>query len=1027
MKKTFKGMLALAFCVVTVFATMIFASAISAPKAKVKSLTYNTVTISWAEVKGADGGYEIQRSTSSKSGYKAIATVKKGTTSYKDSKLTTGKTYYYRVRAIDKTLFGKKYSSASSTVKAKPVPAKVTGLKASTTYNSVKLTWSKVSGASGYEVQVYSKKKWKSLKTTSKNTLTITKLKLGTTYQYRVRAYTKKKIYGSTSSSIKATPSLKAPSSFVLKGVTSSSLTLSWSAVDGAKGYEVYNATTKKWTDTKTKRTLTVKKLKAGTKYSFLVRAYSGKYDGTKTKTLSFYTTPSAPTGLKLSKATTSSLDVSWSKVTGAAGYQVQYSTDKKKWTNLSGTSKTTNTIKSLSSGKAYYVRVRAYVKNSNVKDISATSYGSYSSTLTTYTNVTAPKTITLTGVTTSSLNVSWSSVTGATAYEYYHPISKKWVSTKTSRSASITGLNAGTKYGIKVRATGSNKATAESSTFYFITTPAAPEGLNNGLIIGGVIISNSTTDSVTVSWKSIASATAYQVQYSANDGASWTSLPDTTSTSVTLSKLAADKVYKVRVRASVKNSNVSDSISAITYGAYATVDAKTLKTTTPTATITTTSESTSVIRVSWNEVAGAKGYVIERYNGSTDKWLVYDFTRSNWYNYNEIDEDNQISTTSTTMLDAGSQRRSELYRVRIVDADGYLCYASEIAMGETADIDVNVGDYATEVEFIAPEGATNIYVQLLAPNMSNRRHVISKNDYTYSNGKYKVKLALAPDSLYYFTLGAEGVNKVCYITVKTKPLAAPITNTSDANYNASVSSQLLYLAQAINNTKAYTGTINTKLTTSITTKCGDIEVFQNGKQNVALELLFKLFAGDELAKDMTDNEAYSYTFTNGKAKDEKNISINLKSFIEPNTNAYKDAYIYNGISPSSWKDGIKSFSSSLSSNGELKVSFTLKENKSEPVYHNGLLSVLNSSALNSRDFKTESIVVKDSPVNATIASDYILKSYSATAPFTGKFVMSMIADKDVTDNGANVNKGDELLIKMPIEGSSSFSYTFTR
>ncbi len=173
MKKTFKGILALTFCVVTIFATMVMASAISKPKAKVKTVTYNTVTISWAEVKGADGGYEVQRSSNGKSGWKTLATTKKGVTSYKDTKLTTGKTYYYRVRAIDKTLFGKKYSDYSSTVKGKPLPSKVTGLKSSPTYNSVKLTWSKVSGASGYEVQVYSKKKWKSYKTTEKNTLTI--------------------------------------------------------------------------------------------------------------------------------------------------------------------------------------------------------------------------------------------------------------------------------------------------------------------------------------------------------------------------------------------------------------------------------------------------------------------------------------------------------------------------------------------------------------------------------------------------------------------------------------------------------------------------------------------------------------------------------------------------------------------------------------------------------------------------------------------------------------------------------------
>ena len=173
MKKTFKGFLAFAFCVVTIFATMVFASAVSAPKVNVKSVTYNTVTLSWDNIKDADGGYEVERSANGKSGWQLISTTNKGVTSYTDSKLTAGKTYYYRVRSIDKSLFGKKYSDYSSTISGKPAPEKVTGLKASATYNSIKLTWSKVSGASGYEIQVYSSKKWKSYKTTSKNTLTI--------------------------------------------------------------------------------------------------------------------------------------------------------------------------------------------------------------------------------------------------------------------------------------------------------------------------------------------------------------------------------------------------------------------------------------------------------------------------------------------------------------------------------------------------------------------------------------------------------------------------------------------------------------------------------------------------------------------------------------------------------------------------------------------------------------------------------------------------------------------------------------
>ncbi len=842
-----------------------------------------------------------------------------------------------------------------------------------------------------------------------------------------MRAYktvSKKKVYGAVSSSIKTGPVLKAPSTFVLKGVTSSSLTLSWSAVDGAKGYEVLRSTDgKKWstTDTKTKRSLTVKKLKAGTKYYFVVRAYSGKYDGTKSATRTFYTTPAAPSGLKLTKATTTSLAVSWGKVTGAAGYQVQYSTDGKKWTSLSGTTKTSATINSLSSGKKYYVRVRAYVKNSNVKDISATSYGGYSSTLTTYTNVVAPKTVSLTDVTTSSLTISWSSSTGAASYEYYNPVSKKWVSTKTSRSAKITGLNAGTKYSVKVKAIGSNKVAAETSTYYFVTTPAAPSNLSNSTAIGDVIILNSTTDSITVSWNKVSSAAAYQVKYSKDNGESWISAPETTSTTVTIKNLNADTAYIVKVRAYAKNSNVA------TYGDYSTVNARTLKETTPKTTVTTASESEKSIRVNWDEISGAKGYVVERYYGSSKEWKVFDFHTNNWIFYEEADSDTVILTTESAFIDSkGGSSRSDLYRVRIVDADGYLYYPSEFTRGETSDISVTVGDYATEVEFIGNPGATKIYVQMLSPGISNRIHTIKAEDYEYSDGKYKVRLTFAPDTIQYFSLVAEGISKALLINVKTNPLGAPITNTSDPNYNASVSSQLLYLAQAINNTKAYTNPISSKLTTSITTKCGDIEVYHNGKQSLALEGLFKLLAGDELAKDMQETQNYNYTFTNGKTKDENNVTVTLKSFIEPNNNSYKDAFLYNGASPSAWKDRITNFSSSLSG-GKLTVSFEIKKESDHPVYHNGFLSALNSSVLNSKEFSTESVVVGESTIKAKVASDYILESYAGTAPFTGKFSMSMIVDKDTSQGGATVNKGDTLVMKIPISGSSTFNYAFTR
>ena len=144
MKKTFKSALALAFCIVTILATMIIAAAVGAPKAKIGAVTYNSVTVTWAKVKDADY-YEVQRSTDGKNWTTLSKSVK--ATSYKDSnKLTTGKSYKYRVRAVeDRLVLSDVYSSWSSAVAGKPVPEAVTGLKASSVnHNSAKLSWKKV-------------------------------------------------------------------------------------------------------------------------------------------------------------------------------------------------------------------------------------------------------------------------------------------------------------------------------------------------------------------------------------------------------------------------------------------------------------------------------------------------------------------------------------------------------------------------------------------------------------------------------------------------------------------------------------------------------------------------------------------------------------------------------------------------------------------------------------------------------------------------------------------------------------------
>ena len=179
---------------------------LSKPTVKASSSSYNSNKLSWNKVTGSSG-YEVLRATSKTGTYKSVKTITSGSTvSYTDTKLATGKTYYYKVRAYRTVDKKKVYSSYSSVVSAKPV-LKTPSVKLTSGSKKATIKWEKISGASGYEVYRATSKsgKYSKIKTITKNSTvsyvnsSLTKNK---TYYYKVRAYRTvngKKIYSSYS------------------------------------------------------------------------------------------------------------------------------------------------------------------------------------------------------------------------------------------------------------------------------------------------------------------------------------------------------------------------------------------------------------------------------------------------------------------------------------------------------------------------------------------------------------------------------------------------------------------------------------------------------------------------------------------------------------------------------------------------------------------------------------------------------------------------------------------------------------
>ncbi|MCM1544337.1 MAG: fibronectin type III domain-containing protein [Ruminococcus sp.] len=370
----------------------------------------------------------------------------------------------------------KGYYSGSKTLSYKIVPAKVSGVKATTSINSVKLTWSKVTGATGYRVQRYDSAsgEWKTLKNTTSTSYTNSSLKLNTSYKYRIAAYRTangKTVYGSNCTTVTAKTVPNQVSGLKAAG-SPTSVKLTWSKVSNVTGYQVqrYNSSSKKWVTlaTTANNYYTNSGLTLNTTYKYRVAAYktvSGKkYYGTYSATASAKTIPADVKNLKATPSTTS-IKLTWSKVSGATGYRVhKYNSSTKKWVTIKDITSTSYTFSKLTTGTAYKYAVTAYTKSGSKKAWASSVF------IDTCTKPATP-TLKLTAAA-QQATASWSKVKG-TGYEIYMATKKdgtyskiKTVTSASTVSFKKTGLKTGQTYYFKVRAYKTNGSAKAYSAY---------------------------------------------------------------------------------------------------------------------------------------------------------------------------------------------------------------------------------------------------------------------------------------------------------------------------------------------------------------------------------------------------------------------------------------------------------------------------------------------------------------------------------------------------------------------------------
>ena len=186
------------------------------------------------------------------------------------------------------------------------------------------------------------------------------------------------------------------PTGTKLSSVTSAKtgqLTIKWVKNAAVTGYQVQYATSGKFNGAKTLNvksnktvTRTLSKLKEKQKYYVRIRTYKtvGKvnyysaWSTAKSATVKGVAAPAAVKLTSVKSAKAGEMTVKWGKNAKAGGYQLQYATAKNfkgaKTVTVKKAKTTSTTVKKLSKGKKYYVRVRTYQKVSGKTYYSAWS-----------------------------------------------------------------------------------------------------------------------------------------------------------------------------------------------------------------------------------------------------------------------------------------------------------------------------------------------------------------------------------------------------------------------------------------------------------------------------------------------------------------------------------------------------------------------------------------------------------------------------------------------------------------------------
>ena len=442
----------------------------------------DSVKLTWTKVANADG-YCIMSSTDPNGNYEVVGDVKGNLETTVIRALETGSTYYFKICAYRVINNNKEYSELSDAKSVRLSLPKATDLSfTENSLTSVKVTWSAVEGASSYKVyrSTSSTTGYELVGTVTGTSLTSGDILPNRNYYYKVEAVgddgSGGTVSGELSDFVIVRTNVGTPTNMKVTSTGSSVVALSWTGISGANvNYEVWRSV---YPDMTAQNSFCLgrysstssfsKLLSENTNYYYRVRAYYyyyvdngeggkdikriyGSYSNiatTKTKARL-----AAPT-VKITKASATSLKLSWNRITGATGYAVYRSESPEGPFTLLTTTKSLTYTNTVTVGKLYYYKVVAYSMLSSVPD-----YGKESNVCCCMIPAT-PAGLRAYGPTKTTINLSWTKIQG-NANVFY----QVWrVDSRTNLPGACIGI-----YGVNTSSSVSKNLTPGRTYYYRI------------------------------------------------------------------------------------------------------------------------------------------------------------------------------------------------------------------------------------------------------------------------------------------------------------------------------------------------------------------------------------------------------------------------------------------------------------------------------------------------------------------------------------------------------------------------------